>query len=65
MEIKFFKDTDTALVTFANTPVSETTAINENIYADLDETGKVVSLTIEHASRSAALPKFAYEVVGA
>ncbi len=65
MDIKYFKDTDTALVAFSTESVIETKEINENIYADLDASGKVVALTIEHASKSASLPKFAYEVIGA
>lgn len=65
MEVKYFKDTDTALVSFSSELVTETKEINENIYADLDASGQVVALTIEHASKSAAMPKFAYEVIGA
>ena len=64
MNIKYFHDTDTALISFSEDAVSTTKEINENIYADLDKSGKVVSLTIEHASKSAALPKFEYEVIG-
>jgi len=64
MNVKYFKDTDTAFLSFSDDPVVATKEINENIYADFDKTGKVVSLTIEHASKSADLPKFAFEVVG-
>ncbi len=64
MEIKYFNDTDTALVSFSNKEVVETKEINENVYIDLDSTGRVVALTIEHAGQSAELPKFAYEIVG-
>lgn len=64
MDIKYFRDTDTALLTFTDDPVASTKEINENIYADLDKTGKIISLTIEHASKSASMPKFAYEVIG-
>ena len=63
MDVKYFKDTDTALVSFSDDAIASTKEINENIYADLDKSGKVVSLTIEHASNSASLPKFAYEVI--
>lgn len=63
MNIKYFEDTDTALVGFSESEVFETKEINENIYADIDSKGQIVSLTIEHASQSAAMPKFAFEVV--
>ena len=35
MRIKYFTDTDTALIEFADRPIQETTEINENIYLDL------------------------------
>jgi uncharacterized protein YuzE len=56
MKIKYFSDTDTALVEFSNRPVKETKEINENIYIDLDKQGDLVSMTIEHAHRQASLP---------
>jgi uncharacterized protein YuzE len=50
MRIKYFEDTDTALLEIgAGTPV-ETRELSEDIYLDLDETGHVVSITVEHAS---------------
>jgi uncharacterized protein YuzE len=39
MEIKYFSDTDTLLINFANKEIVETRAINENILIDLDEQG--------------------------
>ncbi|MBN2210595.1 MAG: DUF2283 domain-containing protein, partial [Sedimentisphaerales bacterium] len=36
MKIKYFTDTDTALVEFSDRPVAQTKEINENIYVDLD-----------------------------
>lgn len=37
MKIRYFSDTDTALIEFANVPVVETKEISENLYIDLDE----------------------------
>ena len=51
MKIKYFTDTDTALVEFSDHNVSQTKEINENIYVDLDPDGNLVNMTIEHASR--------------
>lgn len=65
MKIKYFADTDTALLEFSNTPPVETQELNENIYLDLDSQGRVVSLTIEHASQSANVEEFLYQRIPA
>jgi len=39
VKIKYFEDTDTALLEFSEHPVFETKEINENIYLDLDKDG--------------------------
>ena len=49
MRVKYFPDTDTALMEFTDNEVAETREISENIYADLDRHGNLVSMTIEHA----------------
>ena len=36
MKVRYFSDTDTALVEFVNKKIFETREINENIYVDLD-----------------------------
>ena len=61
MRIKYFEDTDTALVEFSTDPPVETRELNENIYLDLDKKGRVVSMTIEHASRSAGMEEFMFQ----
>ena len=43
MKIKYFSDTDTALVEFSGRKVAETKEINENIYIDLDISGNFSS----------------------
>jgi uncharacterized protein YuzE len=63
MKVKFFSDTDTALVEFSNRKVSETKEINENIYIDLDSAGNLVAMTIEHARKHASLPSISYEQI--
>ncbi len=65
MKVKYFSDTDTALVEFTDNEVAETKEISENIYADLDDQGNLVSMTIEHARKNAKLHEFSFqEVVG-
>ena len=49
MKIKYFTDTDTALLEFSGLRVAQTKEINENIYVDLDADGNLVNMTIEHA----------------
>jgi len=63
MKIKYFPDTDTALVEFSDCEVVETSEINENIYIDLDASGNLVAMTIEHARQQANLPDLSYEQI--
>jgi uncharacterized protein YuzE len=57
MTIKYFRETDTALIEFSDRLVDETREISENVYVDLDKDGNLVSMTIEHANEAANLPK--------
>ena len=61
MRVKYFPDTDTALMEFTDNEVAETKEISENIYVDLDGQGNLVSMTIEHARMNARLPEFSYQ----
>ncbi|MDD5434125.1 MAG: DUF2283 domain-containing protein [Nitrospira sp.] len=63
MKIKYFSDTDTALVEFSNHEVAVTKEINENIYIDLDASGNLVAMAIEHAHEQASLPYLSYEQI--
>jgi uncharacterized protein YuzE len=63
MKIKYFTDTDTALVEFSTHPVGQTREINENIYVDLDADGNLVNMTIEHASEQANIAEVAYQQI--
>ncbi len=65
MNIKYFKDTDTALFEFSGRPIEETKEISENVYVDLDKDGNLVSMTIEHAAIYASLPQVSVQEVGA
>ena len=64
MKIKYFNDTDTALLEFSENVIKETQEISENIYIDIDENGNLVSITIEHAKTTAHLPDISYEQIG-
>lgn len=63
MKIKYFSDTDTALMELNDNPVESTLEINENVSMDVDKEGKVVTITIEHAKDSMSLPEFSYQEI--
>ena len=63
MKIKYFTDTDTALVEFSGNQVAQTKEINENIYVDLDADGNLVNMTIEHAGKQANIAEIAYQQI--
>jgi uncharacterized protein YuzE len=65
MKIKYFTDTDTALVEFSDREVAQTKEINENIYVDLDAEDNLVNMTIEHASSQANMAELAYQQIKA
>ncbi|HMH17896.1 MAG TPA: DUF2283 domain-containing protein [Burkholderiales bacterium] len=65
MRIRYFKDTDTLLIEFKETPVAETRDLDENTVLDIDAQGNVCAITVEHASQRAGIPQFSYEQVAA
>jgi uncharacterized protein YuzE len=65
MRVKYFADTDTALLEFSTNPAVETREVNENIYVNLDDNGRVVSMTIEHAGQSADMNEFLFQRIPA
>jgi len=65
MRVKYFADTNTALVEFSKNQPVETREVNENIYVDLDREGRVVSMTIEHAGESADMNEFLFQRIPA
>jgi uncharacterized protein YuzE len=60
MKIRYFADTDTALIEFSNEPVAETREISENLHIDLSEKGNLVSMTIEHAKEQASISEVSF-----
>ena len=61
MKIKYFEDSDTALVEFQSKEIVETREVSESIYIDLDSDGNLVSMTIEHARDKASINEVAFE----
>lgn len=64
MNIKYFRDTDTALLEFSREAVDVTREISQNVYVDLVRRGNFVSMTIEHAAALASFPQVHLEEVG-
>lgn len=65
MKIRYFRDTDTLHIEFREAPAAETRDLDENTQIELDERGNVCTLTLEHASQRADLPKLDYEQIAA
>ncbi|MEI6659571.1 MAG: DUF2283 domain-containing protein [Planctomycetota bacterium] len=65
MKVRYFEDTDTALVEIGTTAAHETRELTPDVYVDLDAEGRVVSITIEHASRQGDSSEFTFERVAA
>jgi len=60
MRIRYFSDTDTAFIEFSDRPVIETKEISENLYIDMDGSGNIVSMTVEHAKEKANMSEITY-----
>jgi uncharacterized protein YuzE len=65
MKVRYFEDTDTALVEIGSTPACETKELTPDLYVDLDADGRVVSITIEHASKQGDPTDFTFERIPA
>jgi uncharacterized protein YuzE len=65
MNIKYFQDTDTLYIEFNPCEVAETKDLDENTVLDLDQSGNICGITVEHASRGAGIPRFSCEQVAA
>jgi uncharacterized protein YuzE len=61
MKIKYFEDTDTALLEIGGGTPAETRELSEDVYLDLDEAGHVVSITVEHASLRSDLSEMTFK----
>ena len=65
MKVKYFEDTDTLYITFRSNAPIETRDLDENTLIDLDEKGRVCSITIEHAQERVGDPEVQFERIPA
>jgi uncharacterized protein YuzE len=61
MQIKYFSDTDTLYVSFAERSVSEAKDLSEGVLLELDSDGQLVAITIEHAKKRADISNFSFQ----
>ncbi|HNS20169.1 MAG TPA: DUF2283 domain-containing protein [Sedimentisphaerales bacterium] len=62
MNVRYFPDTDTLLVSFSDRSISETRDLTEDILVELDKDGRLVSMTIEHAKQQMNVTEFTYKL---
>lgn len=65
MKVKYFSDTDTLYIELYQAAVDETRDLDENTLLDLDDSGHLCAITIEHASVRMDIPAFSFEQVPA
>jgi uncharacterized protein YuzE len=65
MKIKYFEDTDTLLIELKNGLVSESRDLDENTLLDLDDQGRVLAITIEHATERTELKSISFDRMAA
>jgi uncharacterized protein YuzE len=65
MKIKYFEDTDTLYIEFRQGEIVETRDLDENTILDLDASGNICAITVEHARDRTEIPSFSYEHISA
>lgn len=63
MKVRYFSDTDTLLITLSDKRVAETRDLNDNTLVELDDDGRLVSMTIEHATQQTDVREFYFQQV--
>ena len=62
MNVKYFPDTGTVLVNFSDRKITQTQDLGENVLVELDDQGRLVSMTIEHAKQQMNVTEFSYHL---
>jgi uncharacterized protein YuzE len=65
VKIKYFEDTDTLLIELKSGPVSETRDLDEDTLLELDDHGRVLAITIEHATERTELKSISFDRMAA
>jgi uncharacterized protein YuzE len=64
MKVKYYPDTDTLFIELRPAVVSETRELDEDTMLEVDASGNVCGITIEHAKLRADAPHFTFEHAG-
>lgn len=65
MKMSYFNDTDTLYIEFKEAEVTETRDLDENTLLDLDQSGQIISITVEHASERTDVQKLVLSGIAA
>lgn len=65
MKMSYFNDTDTLYIEFKEAEVTETKDLDENTLLDLDQSGQIISITVEHASERTDVHKLVLSGIAA
>lgn len=65
MKMSYFDDTDTLYIEFKEAEVTETKDLDENTLLDLDQSGHIISITVEHASERTDVNKLVLSGIAA
>lgn len=63
MKIKYFEDTDTLYIEFRNAEILETRDYDDNTLIDIDVSGQICGITLEHAKQRVDIPAFSFEQI--
>ena len=65
MKMSYFDDTDTLYIEFKEAEVTETKDLDEDTLLDLDQSGQIISITVEHASERTDVQKLVLSGIAA
>ena len=65
MKIRYFAETDTLYIEFSRGAIVETRDLDEDTVIDLDASGRICAITMEHAGERTGVPSFSFEEVAA
>jgi len=65
VKVTYFPNTDTLLVDFSDRKIAQTQDLGENVLIELDDQGRLASMTIEHAKQQMSVTEFSYQLAAA
>ncbi len=65
MKVQYFRDTDTLYIEFRSADVVETRDLDEDTLIELDASGNICAITMEHAKDRTDVPQCTFEEIAA